>query len=373
MSLLALVNQMLPRLDPRSPDEVAKDVDDEFAFHLAAVEAELIEAGAAPDKAKREAAERFGDTDKYKRQCARIAMEERIMLQRINAVLMVIVLLAVIGVSVQMYLTQRYNSLALADITAQLATMKVIQDQDVGAANQRPAPSDEDALINASRPGMMISVRGNVVNPGVYTIHEPELTINELISMSGGIDTNVLTEAGQGAQISIAVDRPVGNSRIAKVFRREISHLADLSDDDLRFRSGDVLFVTILPRDWSPPAPEGPSAAQPGDETHPFVYVTGLVRRPGVYSLPTDGTLTVERLLAASGDITVSPAHIALIRVVDGKSTSLLDQTVDDISSLVGAEVGLRGGDMVRVSEPVPAPDRPVVFRGERPNDDSGQ
>ena len=96
-----------PWLEPRSTGQIDADLDHEFAFHLEQLEHEFIEAGQSADEAKAAALARFGDVAGIKEQCKRIALEERIMLQRINAVVMVIVLIAVGFVSVQVYLTQQ--------------------------------------------------------------------------------------------------------------------------------------------------------------------------------------------------------------------------------------------------------------------------
>ena len=231
MSLAALVNQLLPHLDPRTSDQIQRDVDDEFEFHLASIESELAAAGEPPEQARHAAVKRFGDAEKYRRQCRRIAMEDRIMLQRINAVLMVIVLLAIIGVSVQMYLTQRNNSQALAGITAQLASMKTVQSGDAVAVDSKPAPQTDDALTPASRPGAMVSLRGNVVNPGVYTLHDQDMRLTDLIWTAGGFDETALSEAGDDARIFVTVDRPVGESRTTRAFQREINSITDLAEE----------------------------------------------------------------------------------------------------------------------------------------------
>lgn len=127
MRLVAALKPFFRPPDPRSEREIDRDLDEEFAFHLEQIERELTDADPtlSHDEAARLAQLRFGDTDQLKQRCRRIAMEDRIMLQRINAVLMVVVMLMVIGVSIQMYLTQRQNSVALLDITTQLAKMRV--------------------------------------------------------------------------------------------------------------------------------------------------------------------------------------------------------------------------------------------------------
>ena len=237
MSLAALVNQLLPRPDRRTPDQIARDVNDEFEFHLASLESELAAAGEPPEQARHAAVERFGDAEKYRRQCRRIAMEDRIMLQRINAVLMVIVLLAVIGVSLQMYFTQRKNSMVLTGITSQLAAMKS-ETEGNSAGTAQPASASHE-----------------VYSPSV-------------------------------------------------------------------------------------------------------VYVSGCIRRPGVYALPAASRLRLVRLLTAAGDLTTSSARVMVMRSIDGKPIRVFDQTVSDSSEIIDGDLKLERDDVVYVDEErAPSPD----------------
>ena len=107
MSWFESVRALLPPLDRRTAGEIDRDLEDEFGFHLEQLERELVEAGHDAETACAAALCRFGNVGQIKSRCKRIALEERIMLQRINAVLMVVVLIAVGFVSVQVYLTQR--------------------------------------------------------------------------------------------------------------------------------------------------------------------------------------------------------------------------------------------------------------------------
>src|SRR5438477_12243104 len=92
----------------------------------------MDEQGLTREAARGVARRRFGDVDQIKKRCTRIALEERIMLQRINFVLMILVALIVMGVGLQVMITQRHNSLALQAITTDLARMKFEATQPVG-------------------------------------------------------------------------------------------------------------------------------------------------------------------------------------------------------------------------------------------------
>lgn len=157
----------LPRLDPRNDEELGRDLDDEFAFHLEELARECRAEGMDEEAARDEARRRFGDVEKVRRQCARIARQEQVMLQRINFVLMIIVLLVVAGVGVQVAITQRYNTLALQAITNDLANMKF---------SSIPGASMGTAYIS-----------GDIKRPGAYSLPAAgKLTLTQLIMASGG-------------------------------------------------------------------------------------------------------------------------------------------------------------------------------------------
>ena len=152
------------------------------------------------------------------------------MLQRINAVLMVIVLLAVIGVSVQMYLTQRYNSLALADITRQLSTMR--QQPAPGMATpgeNEPARTASEAYTSA-----VVYVSGSIPRPGVYGLPgSGSLTLTRLLAAAGDLTTS---------PVRVQVMRTVDGKPI-RVFDQTVSDLSEIIEGDLKLHRDDVIFV----------------------------------------------------------------------------------------------------------------------------------
>lgn len=181
-ALTNILRSWLPRLDPRSDEELGRDLEDEFAFHLDELARECRADGMNEAAARAEARRRFGDVEKVRRQCARIARQERVMLQRVNFVLMIIVLLVVAGVGLQVAITQRYNTLALQAITADLANMKF---------DAAPAVSKGTAYVS-----------GDIKRPGAYSLPGTgKLTLTQLIMASGGLvigqDATVRLSRGQ--------------------------------------------------------------------------------------------------------------------------------------------------------------------------------
>ncbi len=58
--LINSIRGLLSPTGPRDPDQIESDVLDEFAFHIEQLEMALIERGAPPEAAKREARQKFG-------------------------------------------------------------------------------------------------------------------------------------------------------------------------------------------------------------------------------------------------------------------------------------------------------------------------
>jgi hypothetical protein len=167
MSLAHAIQDLWPFRGPpdgRSDREIEDDLDAEFAFHLDQSARDLMSEGQGREAACGLAHERFGDIQRYKLQCRRIALKERIMLQRVNFILMIVVTLMVIGVGSQVWITQRFNTLALNDITAQLAKMRMdaaAEARDRGWSAPTGGSTDTTAKV---------LVEGAVDRPGWYDV-----------------------------------------------------------------------------------------------------------------------------------------------------------------------------------------------------------
>jgi hypothetical protein len=58
-------------------NEIALEVEDELCFHVEMLERKYLEQGMSPAEAKGAALRRFGDLEKYKRQCEQISRRNR--------------------------------------------------------------------------------------------------------------------------------------------------------------------------------------------------------------------------------------------------------------------------------------------------------
>jgi len=82
--------------DRRAAAEIEADVQAEIEHHLACKERELVEQGRAPEAARGEALEHFGDVAAAREACLGIQIGERIMLQRIHFAVTGLVFVAVL-------------------------------------------------------------------------------------------------------------------------------------------------------------------------------------------------------------------------------------------------------------------------------------
>jgi len=124
---MRFVRLILGDPDPRSQQEIERDIDDELEFHLERLEAEERAAGKPPDAARLEAQRRFGSLDHYRKLCLNLNLKERIMLQRINLALLVLVALGLGLTAWQSWAAQSRTANAVEGLTKQLAAMSANQ------------------------------------------------------------------------------------------------------------------------------------------------------------------------------------------------------------------------------------------------------
>jgi SLBB domain-containing protein len=258
MSWLESVRACLPAPQLRTEAQVDAEVDEELAFHLGQLERELVQTGLDPESARAQALARFGDPAAIRNRCRRIAMGDRIMLQRINFMLMLVVLAAVAFLGVQSFVTQRHNAAALRDITQRLA---LASPGTAVPTSSLPATSEKNGILY---------VAGAVKRPGMYALPPSgRLTLTRLIAAAGGLDE----------LHSLATVRVVrtADGETWTVFEQTIADEADIATRDFRLQADDRVIVsraargpgsaddrklTELPGRWRP-ASDGP-APDPG-------------------------------------------------------------------------------------------------------------
>jgi len=89
------------------------------------------------------------------------------MLQKVNLVLIIVVSLLVIAVSIQMWITQRYNTLAISALTAQFADIKAEMQ-----AAKRASATDVDEASSQQSGGSrgLVRLSSPLGLPGVYSL-----------------------------------------------------------------------------------------------------------------------------------------------------------------------------------------------------------
>lgn len=301
----------LPKFDPHDDQQIDAAIDDELTFHIEQMTREFVEAGQSVDDAKVNALARFGDVQQIKAQCKCIALEERIMLQRINLVLMIVVLLAVAFVSVQMYVTQEHNRLALQTIVTDIADMKV-------------------AAAQASRDGK-VTILGAVSRPGIYPIPRTgDYTL-----------ANLLVDAGpQDRAFKVQLLRR-GNGEHTTFAEETISMLHEMDRLQEQIVDGDRVVV------------EPVLSYRPARSTSNmgFVYVEGSIPRPGIYSLQAGGNMTLSVLIDGAGGLKQTPVQVQVTRLDEtGNLEIIVDSLISEVSDLRRNNVLLHPDDHVIVT-----------------------
>jgi hypothetical protein len=147
MSMLEAIAARLPAADPRSISQIDQEILDELEFHVEMRTDDNVQAGMSPTAARQAASEKFGDFETIRRTCRRTLLGERIMLQRVQMTLTVVLLLAVAAIGFQTYSAQRESQAALANVAQSLSALA--SPRDAPATRTVPGPPPEWA---AERP-----------------------------------------------------------------------------------------------------------------------------------------------------------------------------------------------------------------------------
>jgi Bacterial Ig-like domain len=141
MTLIRTLSVRLPAIDPRSIGDIEQEIVDELDFHVAMRTQENTRRGMPLDAARDAALSQFGDFATIHQKCRRTLLGARIMWQRIQMVISIVLLAAVALLAAQLYSGQRANQAALADITSTLKQL-----------TQPPANSESpSARLSSSR------------------------------------------------------------------------------------------------------------------------------------------------------------------------------------------------------------------------------
>lgn len=144
-SLNTAIRRFIPPPEHRPKHEIEAEVREEIEFHLAMTaeriaQEERLDSGSA----KAEALKRFGDPESITKECTRIALKERIMLQRINTVLIALVAIGLIVVGIGTWQQQAQTAAAFEQINEKLTGMAAPQTETTPVATEperaKPTP-----------------------------------------------------------------------------------------------------------------------------------------------------------------------------------------------------------------------------------------
>jgi hypothetical protein len=305
--------------DPRPAPEVDADIRAELDSHLAMIEDELLAQGATPADARAQALARFGDPARLARQARTIKLGDRIMLQRINLALLIVLGSAVIFLLVQ---NQRINSRSIQTLEQVSASLTALQQR-------QPAP--QAAPTPPGPPSKVVYIEGAVERPGTFMIPPGGFTLKRLIAAAGGLKdsakTVYLDHQAEDAQDSIF----------------STSNFEAWNDPSLK--ADDV--VTVSDR----PDPRAPHMIQ--------VSVRGYVHTPSTRWIGLEHA-TVANLLAGSNAPMHEATHVRIERAAGGPADTL---TIAEALADKGRGTRLAAGDVIHVLSPEKEADAPAGWQ----------
>jgi len=143
MLTLRSLTAALPAIDGRSVGEIEQEILDELEFHIVMRTVDNVRSGMQPEEARDAAAAQFGDFERIRRECRRTLLGERLMLQKLQTVLSVVLLLAVAWLAYRVHAGQRATESALSDFAAAVKQL---------AEKPAPAPPPGEPAITPAPP-----------------------------------------------------------------------------------------------------------------------------------------------------------------------------------------------------------------------------
>ncbi|QOJ16411.1 MAG: hypothetical protein HRU76_01870 [Phycisphaeraceae bacterium] len=212
------------------------------------------------------------------------------MLQKMNLVLMIVVLLMLAAVSVQMWRAQSAQTEAIRSLGEQLVALRV-------GSTAAPAPQE--------LPGQ-VYVGGSVARPGVYTLPPSgRMTLMQLLTSAGSVIT-----AGSIIDHEISITR--GEGQMARTTTYRLSTV------------------------------RGNPSTAPIVESNDYIEVSAI-RRPSETDVPggADGTARPPFRVPADARLVGAWEHVADQNQPEATRWSLTIKGADDITNLAGMPEGL--------------------------------
>jgi hypothetical protein len=231
-----MIARLLRRFDwvieRRTTREVRDDVAEELAYHVERLREDLQRRGVEGAELERRVAERFGDVGRVANECTRIALQERIMLQRINLVLLIIVGLAVAWTAWGTAQAGARSAVAIEKLTER------IEGMGAGPTGMGSGARVAAAQSSSEQPMSSVSIHGprTVGRPGVYATGPGQaLTVRRaLIAADFGVDHWMEAKP-------IHVMRLIGEGKNEIVFSLSKEEYTKPDGKDFALQAGDVV------------------------------------------------------------------------------------------------------------------------------------
>jgi hypothetical protein len=130
MTFINTLSAHLPAIDSRPISQIEQEIADELDFHITMRTEENMTHGMSPDAARAAALAQFGDIAAVQQKCRRALLGARIMWQRIQMALSIVLLAAVVLLAVQFFNSQRANQAAIDDIASALKQLAPVPAAD---------------------------------------------------------------------------------------------------------------------------------------------------------------------------------------------------------------------------------------------------
>ncbi len=235
-----------PDMRPRAAIEA--DIREELAAHVALRAQDNEAAGMSPEEALRDAELRFGDTRRVAAACREIQMKERIVLQRINVILIVVL---IAGTAANLWA----GAGARADLNRDLAGLRV----DVAAlagevrATRAPAPPQLLTAKDLLAPLEVAETRrvyvlGQVSAPGAV-VWRKDLTLSMALAECGGLAKHAGAERisvvheGGGIDVHDLRILQIGTQGLADRYADRADKADPTTMEDPLLRPGDRIIV----------------------------------------------------------------------------------------------------------------------------------
>jgi hypothetical protein len=174
--------------DTSAARAVEDEMRSEFESHIAMIEDELRAGGLSAQDANAAARQRFGDEQRLRRAGRRIKLGERIMLQRINFGVLVVLATAVVWMAVRSASAQRESLAALQQVSERLEKITAASTRDASGPPALSAPSATAVERREAGPVQgLVYITGLVERPGPYQIPQSGVTLRRMLVSAGGL------------------------------------------------------------------------------------------------------------------------------------------------------------------------------------------